>query len=184
MEIGACALPTAPAASGEPRGGGALASHGVGGKAGSRCRARLNDWRDENRCAPGRHRSEPDLVRLFGDGRHSDSDCRGVVMLTVGSSTAANYLQRRRVPWSRPNGVIAMAGPTKCPTCGGRLGSVELQKPHIFGPAPRRVEFYVAGCPHCGASVPLVVAPATAMTAHVIACLTEALASRGRRRRR
>ena len=48
-----------------------------------------------------------------------------------------------------------MSGPAKCPTCGGRLEGVELERLRTRGAAPRGAQLFVALCPHCGASVPL-----------------------------
>jgi hypothetical protein len=51
-----------------------------------------------------------------------------------------------------------MSGPAKCPTCGGRLEGVELQRLRTRGAAPRGAQPYVALCPHCGAPVPTALA--------------------------
>ena len=56
-----------------------------------------------------------------------------------------------------------MSGPAKCPTCGGRLEGVELQRLRTRGAAPAGRQPYVALCPHCGASVPFATVTANAM---------------------
>ena len=53
--------------------------------------------------------------------------------------------------------------PGKCPTCGGRLEGVELQRLRARGAAPRGAQPYVALCPRCGASVPFAAVRANAM---------------------
>ena len=75
-----------------------------------------------------------------------------------------------------------MSGPAKCPTCGGRLEGVELQRLRTRGAAPRRAQPYVAPCPHCGASVPFAAVTASATTSSASAYLAPERAPTGRRR--
>jgi hypothetical protein len=75
-----------------------------------------------------------------------------------------------------------MSGPANCPTCGGRLEGVELQRLRTRGAAPRRAQPYVAPCPHCGASVPFAAVTASATTSSASAYLTPERAPTDRRR--
>ena len=77
-----------------------------------------------------------------------------------------------------------MSGPAKCPTCGGRLEGVELQRLRTRGAAPRGAQLYVALCPHCGASVPFTAVTANAMASRALAYLAPEPAPSGRRRAR
>jgi hypothetical protein len=75
-----------------------------------------------------------------------------------------------------------MSGPTKCPTCGGRLVGVELQRLRTRGATPKGAQFDVVPCPHCGASVPFAAATANAMASRALAYLAPEPAPSGRRR--
>jgi hypothetical protein len=75
-----------------------------------------------------------------------------------------------------------MSGPAKCPTCGGRLEGVELQRLRTRGgAAPRGMQPYVALCPHCGASVPTAFS-ANVMASRALTYLAPERASSDRRR--
>ncbi len=75
-----------------------------------------------------------------------------------------------------------MSGPAKCPTCGGRLEGVELQRLRTRGAAPPGAQLCVAPCPHCGASVPFGAVTARAMASRALADLAPERAPSGRRR--
>jgi hypothetical protein len=75
-----------------------------------------------------------------------------------------------------------MSGPAKCPTCGGRLEGVELQRLRTRGAAPRGAQLYVAPCPRCRVSVPFAAVTANAMASSALAYLSPERAPSGRRR--
>ena len=75
-----------------------------------------------------------------------------------------------------------MSGPAKCPSCGGRLEGVELQRLRTRGAAPTGGQPYVAPCRCCGASVPFAAVKARAMASRALAYLAPERAPSIRRR--